>query len=157
MATIMVRQRSILGSTFAVGVPNTFRNKILKSPLSHFDVTPNQVITEVRNQFETFMQTRAFASAVARLGNVPTFRGPKKSNRKKVQAANRGNRGQQSRFYGPSSSRGVTRGVFRGVKRTGFNKNIRAFERRDRALRETEAPRGRANSSGAGFSGGNRQ
>ena len=146
-----------MGSTFAVGVPNTFRNKILKAPLSHFDVTPNQVITEVRSHFETFMQTRAFASAVARLGNVPTFRGPKKSNKKKVQAANRGNRGQQSRFYGPSSSRGVSRGAFRGAKRAGFSKNFRAFERRDRALREMEAPRGSGNSSGAGFSGNNRQ
>ena len=155
MATIMVRQRNILGSTFAVGVPNTYRNKILKAPLSHFDVAPKQVIAEVRSQFETFMQTRAFASAVARLGNVPTFRGPKKSGKKRTQAANRGNRGQQSNFYGPSSSRGGSRGAFRGVKRASFNKNFRAFERRDRALRGLEAPRGASNSSSGTSNAGN--
>ena len=48
MATIMVRQRSILGSTFAAGVPNTFRNKILKSPLSHFEVSPKEILSKVR-------------------------------------------------------------------------------------------------------------
>ena len=50
MATFMVKQRSILGSSFAAGVPNTFRNKILRSPLAHFDVTPKEVQEEVKSQ-----------------------------------------------------------------------------------------------------------
>ena len=157
MTTIMVRQRNILGSTFAVGIPNTYRNRILKAPLSHFDVTPKQIIAEVKSQCETFMQSRAFSTAVARLGNVPTFRGPKKSGKKRTQASQRGNRGQQSNFYGPSSARGGSRGAFRGVKRAGFNKNFRAFERRDRALRGLEAPRGASNASSGTSNAGNSQ
>ena len=154
----MVKQRSILGSTFSAGLPNSFRNKVLKSPLSHFDVTPKQIITDVKNQCETFMQSRAFSTAVARLGNIPTFRGPKKSSKKRTQASHRGNRGQLSNFYGPSSARGGSRGAFRGVKRAGFNKNFRAFERRDRALRGLEAPRGASNaSSGTSNAGNSRQ
>ena len=156
MATIMVRQRSILGSTFSAGLPNSFRNKVLKSPLSHFDVTPSQVMSDVKNQYDTFIQNRAFASAVARLGNVPAFRGAKKSGKKRLSSANRGGRGQPNRYLGSfSSSRGVTRGTLRGVRRATF-KNVRGFARRDRALRDIEAPRGRASTSGAGFSADNR-
>ena len=147
MSTFMVRQRNILGSTFAVGIPNTYRNRILKAPLSHFDVTPKQIILSIKSECETFMHSRAFSTAVARLGNIPTFRGPKKSNKKRSQASQRGNRGQVAHFYGPSSARGGSRGSFRGVKRSGFNKNFRGFERRDRALKGLVAPRGAGNSS----------
>ena len=156
MATIMVRQRSILGSTFSAGLPNSFRNKVLKSPLAHFDVTPSQVMSDVKNQYDSFIQNRAFASAVARLGNVPAVRGAKKSGKKRLSSANRGGRGQPNRYLGSfSSSRGVTRGTLRGVRRATF-KNVRGFARRDRALRDIEAPRGRASTSGAGFSADNR-
>ena len=93
----MVKQRSILGSSFAAGVPNTFRNKILRSPLSHFDVTPKEVLEEVKSQYENFIQNRAFTTAIARLGsvNVSKFKSAKKTVRNKVTVLSRGvSRGQ---------------------------------------------------------------
>ena len=161
LATIMVRQRSILGSTFAAGVPNTYRNKILKSPLSHFDVTPQEILAEVRQQFDNFVQTRAFTSAIVRLGNVGSFRGSRKGGKKRSLMATRGNRGQGFRnSRGASNPRGIPRGALRGVRRASglSNRNFRGFSRRDRAMNDAVAtPRGGASTSGAGFSSENRQ
>ena len=66
MATFMIKQRSILGSCYVAWVPKSFRNKVLKSPLASFEVTPKEVLEEVKSQYEGFIQNRAFASAVVR-------------------------------------------------------------------------------------------
>ena len=164
MATCMIKQRSILGSSFAAGVPNTFRNKVLRSPLSHFDVTPHEVLEQVKSQYENFIQNRAFTTAIARLGNVNVskFKSAKKTVRNKVTVLSRGvGRGQFFRGAGMTrGNRGMPRGALRGVRKTSnFNltKNMRGYARRDRAIRDSEShPRGRASTSGAGFSGENR-
>ena len=161
MATFMVKQRSILGSSFAAGVPNTFRNKILRSPLAHFDVTPKEVLEEVRLQYDNFVQNRAFASAVARLGNTNKFKSSKKTVRSRLTIVSRGVGARGQSFRGTNvarGNRGAARGALRGVRKTlNFCKNMRGYARRDRAIRESESqPRGRASTSGAGFSGENR-
>ena len=160
MATFMIKQRSILGSSFAAGVPRTFRNKILKSPLALFDVTPRAVMEEVRQQYDSFIQNRAFASAVARLGNVNKFRGTSRIIRNKVTIVSRGAglRGQSFRGNVTRGNRGFVRGSLRGVRRSAsYVRNMRGYARRDRALKESESQsRGRASTSVAGFSGESR-
>ena len=161
MATFMMRQRSILGSNFAASVPNTYRNRIIRSPLSHFDVAPRGVLDEVRSQFEHFIQNRAFTSAVTRLGNLNKVGKIKRTIKSRTTIVSRGSaRGQQFRGAGfIRGNRGAGRGALRGVKKTAYsNKNMRGYARRDRAIRDAEAPsRGRASTSGAGFSVENRQ
>ena len=111
-----------------------------------------------------FIQNKAFTTAIARLGNVNVskFKSAKKIVRNKITVLNRGvGRGQNFRGTGIArGSRGMNRGALRGVNKTSnFNlsKNMRGYARRDRAIRGAEShPRGRAGTSGAGFSGDNR-
>ena len=68
------------------------------------------------------------------------------------------NRGQSFRGAVASrGNRGNNRGALRGVRKvSGYNRNVRGYARRDRALREAD-PRAFASTSTAGFSAENRQ
>ena len=92
MATCMIKQKSILGSSFAAGVPNIYRNRVLRSPLSLFNVTPPEVLESVKAQYENFIQNKAFTTAITRLGNVNVskFKSAKKIVRNKITMLNRG-------------------------------------------------------------------
>ena len=111
-----------------------------------------------------FIQNKAFTTAIARLGNVNVskFKSAKKIVRNKITMLNRGGVGRGQSFRGTGigrGARGTNRGALRGVNKTNFNlsKNMRGYLRRDRAIRGIEShPRGRAGTSGAGFSGDNR-
>ena len=116
---------------------------------------------EVRQQYDSFVQKRAFASAVARLGNVNKFRGTNRTVRNKVTIVSRGVglRGQMFRGTNVAKgNRGFVRGSLRGVRKTAsYNRNLRGYARRGRALKESEPQtRGRASTSVAGFSGESR-
>ena len=165
MATCMIKQKSILGSSFAAGVPVMFRNRFLRSPLALFNVTPPEVLDSIKEQYEKFIQQRAFTTAITRLGNVGSsskFKNTRKIVKNKITMLNRGGivRGQNFRGAGIGrGARGLNRGALRGVSKNNFNmsKNMRGYLRRDRAIRGIEShPRGRASTSGAGFSGDNR-
>ena len=161
MSTFMMRQRSILGANFAASVPNTYRNRLIRSPLSTFDVAPSGVLEEVKHQFENFIQHRAFTSAVSKLGNLNKVGRIKKTIKNRMTIVSRGTaRGQLFRGAGPArGNRGAGRGSLRGVRKSAYSsRNLRGFIRRDRAIRDVEAPlRGGASTSGAGFSAENRQ
>ena len=155
IATFMARQRSILGASIAAGVPNTFKHKRLKSPLARFEVAPNDIMEDVKRQFDAFIQNKAFSTAVAKLGNPNKFKSSKKTVRKVTVLSRGGNRGLS--FRGTAAARGNNRGALRGVRKaSGFSKNARGYMRRDRALREAD-PRVFASTSTAGFSTENRQ
>ena len=161
MSTFMMRQRSILGSNFAASVPNTYRNRIIRSPLSTFDVAPSGILEEVKSQYENFIQNRAFTSAVAKLGSMNKVGRIKKTVKSRMTIVSRGAaRGQLFRGAGLTrGNRGAGRGSLRGVRKSAYsNRNMRGYARRDRAIRDAEAPsRGGASTSGAGFSAENRQ
>ena len=158
IATFMARQRSILGASIAAGVPNTFKHKSLKSPLARFEVAPNDIMEDVKRQFDAFIQNKAFSTAVAKLGNPNKFKSSKKTVRKVTVLSRGGNRGISFRGKAASrGNRGNNRGALRGVRKaSGFSKNARGYMRRDRALREAD-PRVFASTSTAGFSTENRQ
>ena len=157
MATFMIKQRTILGSCFAATVPKSFRNKVIKAPLASFEVAPREILEEVKTQYDGFIQNRAFASAVARLGTVNKFRGTSRTIKKKVTVVSRGNRAREQGFRGfgiTRGNRGQARGALRGVRRvSGFSKNMRGYTRRDRALTESDhQARGNAGTVVTGFS-----
>ena len=164
MATCMIKQKSILGSSFAAGVPVLFKNRFLRSPLAVFNVTPPEILDAIKEQYEKFIQQRAFTTAITRLGNVGMnkFKSSRKIVKSKITMLNRGGAGRGQNFRGSGTTRGargMNRGTLRGVNKSSFNisKNTRGYMRRDRAIRGMEShPRGRANTSGAGFSGENR-
>ena len=141
-----------------------FRNRFLRSPLALFNVTPPEVLDSIKEQYEKFIQQRAFTTAITRLGNVGSskFKNTRKIVKNKITMLNRGGVGRGQNFRGTGTARGargMNRGALRGVSKTSYNisKNMRGYLRRDRAIRGMEAhPRGRANTSGAGFSGDNR-
>ena len=158
IATFMARQRSILGASIAAGVPNIYKHRLLKAPLARFEVAPNDVMEDVKRQFDAFIQNKAFSTAVAKLGNVNKFKSSKKTVRKMTVLSRGGNRGLSFRGIAAArGNRGNNRGALRGVRKaSGLSKNARGYMRRDRALREAD-PRVFASTSTAGFSAENRQ
>ena len=122
IATFMARQRSILGASIAAGVPNTFKHKLLKSPLARFEVAPNDIMEDVKRQFDAFIQNKAFSTAVAKLGNPNKFKSSKKTVRKVTVLSRGGIRGISFRGKAASrGNRGNNRGALRGVRKaSGF-------------------------------------
>ena len=157
MTTFIVKQRSVLGSFFSFGLPRSFRKKILKSPLSSFEVAPKEVFNEVKREHDSFIQNKAFANAVARIGTANRFRGTNRIMKKKVTIVSRGMRARGQIFRGFNAGRGNRvqfRGSLRGVRRASISgRNMRGYARRDRAIKEAEnQTKGNASTVTAGFS-----
>ena len=92
---------------------------------------------EIKTQYESFAQNRAFAQAIANVG-ASKFRGSNKVTKKRIVTYTRSMRSRGQNFRatsGPRGFRSQARNASRGVRRaTLSNRNLRAFARRDRAV-----------------------
>ena len=159
----MIKQRAVWSSCFSFSVPKNFRSKLVKAPLASFEVAPKEVVSEVKRQYDAFIQNKAFANAASSVG-MAKFRGGSRTASKRVMSAGRSMRSRGQNFRGSALGRGFRgqiRGMTQGVKRGGIAwKNQRSFNRRDRFVnRDSGAGPSSANvSSGtAGGAGENRQ
>ena len=137
MSSGMMKQRHALASCLSFSLPKSFKAKIIKAPLTSFEVAPKEALMEVKTQYEGFVQRKAFAQAIANVG-ASRFKGTTRIVKKKTMVVARGTRARGQLFRGSllgRSFRGQNRGSLRGVRRAGLSfRNMRAFARRDRAM-----------------------
>ena len=137
MVSFMIKQRQALSSCLSVSLPKSFRSKVIRAPITSFEVAPKEAFREIKEQYDSFIQSKAFAQAVANLG-AKQFRGTTRIFKKKTMVIARGTRARGQSFRGSLGNRGFRgqgRGTLRGVKRIGLGaRNLRAFARRDRAI-----------------------
>ena len=143
LATFMTKQRSIWASCVSYMVPRPLKAKMMRAPLATFEVAPMEVMRNVKTQFDTFLQGKAFATAVANVGanRAKVFN---KVVKKKVAERGRGMKVRGQGFRGAAvgrGSRGFNRGPLRGVRKASLSwRNQRAFERRDRFVNKEGVP-----------------
>ena len=132
-----MQQRHALASCLSFSLPKSFKAKIIKAPLTSFEVAPKEALKEVKSQYEGFVQSKAFAQAIANVG-ASRFKGTTRIFKKKTMVVARGTRARGQLFRGALLGRsfgGQNRGSLRGVRRAGLSfRNMRAFARRDRAM-----------------------
>ena len=159
MSTFVMKQRTVLASCFSAALPKSFRAKLIKSPLSSFEVGPKETFAEVKRQYDAFVQNKAFASAVANVGATNRFKTTSRVFKKRLTIVARGSRGRgqvgfQRGTFAFRGNRGQFRGPLRGVRRSSMaGRNARGFARRDRAIREIDnQQRGNASTNTTVFS-----
>ena len=158
----MMKQRVALASCLSLALPKSFKFKLVKAPLASFEVAPKEVLKEIKLQYESFVQNRAFAQAIANVG-ASKFRGSNKVTKKRIVTYTRSmrTRGQNFRATsGPRGFRGQARRASRGVRRVTLSgRNLRAFARRDRAVGSSQSNQAplELTSGAPGYSGESRQ
>ena len=164
MSTFMIKQRNVLASCLSTGLPKMFKSKLLKAPLTTFEVAPSEIFKEIKREYDSFIQQRAFAKAVASVGSGNRYSTVSRTFKRKITVMSRGSRGRglsgfQRGSFLNRGGRGQTRGALRGVRRASMSGRVaRGFDRRDRAIGHLDSQsRGSANVATAPFPNNNQQ
>ena len=140
MSTFMIKQRNVLASCLSTGLPKLFKSKLLKAPLATFEVAPAEIFGEIKQEYDSFIQRKAFAKAVASVGAGNRYSSVSRTFKRKITVMARGSRGRGQNSFQRGSflnrgGRGQNRGALRGVRRPSLPGRVaRGFDRRDRAI-----------------------